>query len=53
MQVALNSKIEMELAKALDEYAKATGQAKNAIITAGLLKVIPEEVLKKNEVKIN
>jgi hypothetical protein len=48
MQVALNSKIEFELAKALKEYAKQTNLPKNAIITMGLMKVIPPEILISN-----
>lgn len=51
MQVALNSKIELELAQALEEYAKQSDQPKNAIISAGLLKVIPKEILKKHGIK--
>jgi len=50
VQVALNSKIEMELAKALDEYAKLIDKPKNAIISAGLMKAIPEDILIKNGV---
>jgi predicted DNA-binding protein len=36
MKVALNSKIEYEIAKALEDYSKATGRSKASIIEAAL-----------------
>lgn len=45
MQVTLNTKIELEIARALDLYKIKTDRAKNSIIQEGLLKVIPEQYL--------
>jgi predicted DNA-binding protein len=43
MKVALNSKIELSIAQALEDYSKATGRSKASIIEAALEKYLKEQ----------
>lgn len=50
MQTDLNAKIDPELANALTEYAEISNQPKNAIVSIGLLEILPEYILEKYNV---
>lgn len=51
MQTFLNAKIDLELANALTEYSDDSNQPKNAIVSIGLLQIIPKEILEKYNVE--
>lgn len=50
MQTFLNTKIDVKLANALTEYTTQSNQAKNAVISIGLLQIIPQHILDKYNV---
>lgn len=50
MQTILNSKIDVEIADALTEYTSQSNQPKNAVISIGLLQIIPQRILDKYKV---
>jgi predicted DNA-binding protein len=43
MQVALNSKVSLETAQALEDYSKQTGKSKASIIEAALKEYLEKE----------
>jgi plasmid replication initiation protein len=50
MQTFLNTNIDEELANALTEYTNQSNQPKNAVISIGLLQIIPQHILDKYNV---
>ena len=48
MQVTLNTRVSIELAKALDDYAQASGKSKAAIVAAALQKYLDRHQLPVN-----
>lgn len=51
MKTPLNTSIEEELMLALEEYINEVKESKSAITSAALLKVIPQDILKKYKVE--